>query len=85
MCKDLRYDRDTMGSFRFGEWLNEEASHSGLLSPLEIEVELQPAPSAELMSTVLNSRPRKGTLGYPFDSSIRWNIVVSRFHLIDGF
>jgi hypothetical protein len=65
-----------MGSFRLGEWLNEEASHSGLLSPLEIEAELQPAPSmswinwsisggdkpsAELMSTVLNGRPRKGT------------------------
>ena len=26
-----------------------------------------------------------GTSGYPFDPSIRWNIVVSRFHLIDGF
>ena len=26
-----------------------------------------------------------GTLGYPFDPSIRWNIVVSRFHPIDGF
>ena len=25
------------------------------------------------------------TLGYQFDPSIRWNIVVSRFHLIDGF
>ena len=25
------------------------------------------------------------TSGYPFDPSIRWNIVVSRFHLIDGF
>ena len=25
------------------------------------------------------------TLGYPFDPPIRWNIVVSRFHLIDGF
>ena len=25
------------------------------------------------------------TLGHPFDPSIRWNIVVSRFHLIDGF
>ena len=25
------------------------------------------------------------TLGYQFDPSIRWNIVVSRFHLIDEF
>jgi hypothetical protein len=25
------------------------------------------------------------TLGYQFDPSIRWNIVVSRFHLIDRF
>ena len=25
------------------------------------------------------------TLGYQFDPSTRWNIVVSRFHLIDGF
>ena len=25
------------------------------------------------------------TLGYQFDPSIRWNIVVLRFHLIDGF
>ena len=25
------------------------------------------------------------TSGYPFDPSIRWNIVVSRFHLTDGF
>ena len=25
------------------------------------------------------------TLGYQFDPSIIWNIVVSRFHLIDGF
>jgi hypothetical protein len=27
----------------------------------------------------------ESTLGYQFDPSIRWNIVVSRFHLIDGF
>ena len=25
------------------------------------------------------------TLGYPFDPSIRWNIVVSRFHSFDRF
>ena len=27
----------------------------------------------------------QGTLGYPFDPSIRWHMVVSRFHLIDRF
>ena len=29
--------------------------------------------------------PDSSTLGYQFDPSIGWNIVVSRFHLIDGF
>ena len=27
----------------------------------------------------------QNTSGYPIDLSIRWNIVVSEFHLIDGF
>ena len=32
-----------------------------------------------------SNNERECTLGYPFDPSIRWNIVVSRFHIIDMF
>jgi hypothetical protein len=63
-----------VGSFGLGERFNEEANHSGLQSPLDIEADLQPAPStswmnwsisdgdklsAEFMLTVMNGRPMK--------------------------